>query len=154
MRVQLSRNAVAGRDDSRGTVDQRPPQAQPDIGPQQRLPGDRLGSVDLAANYVGDTQWITGVVREVRDAVECGVVTVELSARNQRADVTYGGRAIVLGGLPPVRQIAGRNDQLRLQALQQVGERMLDDGAVAGPDMQIRKVEDARNHRRSRLYSE
>ena len=82
-------------------------------------------------------------------------VVIPRNRHHRRAEPTEeGGRAIVLGGLPPVRQIAGRNDQLRLQALQQVGERMLDDGAVAGPDMQIRKVEDARNHRRSRLYSE
>ncbi len=50
----------------------------------------------LEANYVGDTHWVTGVVRAVRDAAACGAVTIELSARNQRAEVTYRGSAIVL----------------------------------------------------------
>jgi acyl dehydratase len=52
-----------------------------------------------AANYVGDTHWVTGVVLAVEDAPACGVVDIELTARNQRAEVTYRGSAIVL--LPP-----------------------------------------------------
>jgi hypothetical protein len=65
-----------------------------------------------------------------------------------------GGRAAVLLGSAPVGQIAGGDDQFRLQPLQQIGQRMLQYRVVARSEMEIRKVEDARIHRRSRLYSE
>ena len=49
-----------------------------------------------AANYVGDTHWITGIVRAVEDTPTSGIVTIDLSARNQHGEITYAGSAIVL----------------------------------------------------------
>ena len=53
-----------------------------------------------------------------------------------------------------VRQIAGRDDQLGLRLRHERADRLVERGVVARAEMEIREVQDARNHRRSRLYSE
>lgn len=47
-------------------------------------------------NHLGDTQWLTGTVTAVRHRREAGEVDVELTATNQRGEVTCSGSATVL----------------------------------------------------------
>ena len=64
-------------------------------------------------------------------------------------------RPVVLLAPAPVGQVAGRDDQFGLDSLRaERASASLENRVVARPEMQIRNVEDARIHRRSRLYSE
>ena len=47
-------------------------------------------------NYMGDTQWLTGTVTAVEERPGAGAVEVDLSATNQRGEVTTTGTASVL----------------------------------------------------------
>ena len=72
-----------------------------------------------------------------------------------RAKAAQKGRcAVVLRGPAAVGQVAGGDDQLGLHLRRERTDRLLERGVVARPEMEIREVQDARNHRRSRLYSE
>ena len=76
-------------------------------------------------------------------------------ARNheQRAgeSLQEGRCALVLLGRSAVRQIAARDDQTGVDALDQGVERTLDFRRLDGADMQVGKVKEPRWHRRSRL---
>jgi hypothetical protein len=47
-------------------------------------------------NYIGDTHWIAGRVVDVADDGRHGAVTIELTGRNQRHELTCHGEAVVL----------------------------------------------------------
>ena len=64
------------------------------------------------------------------------------------------GCLLVLVTPAAVRQVAAGDDELGRDPLDQVGQRALEDVVVAGPEMEVRDVEDACLHRRSRLYSD
>jgi hypothetical protein len=54
------------------------------------------------------------------------------------------GCPLVLVGTPAVGQVPAGDDQIRLQAVDQGGQRRLDVGAPAGADVQVGDVENAR----------
>ncbi len=43
-----------------------------------------------------------------------------------------------------MRQVPGRDDQIRLQAVDEKGERLLDVGGLTGPDVQVGDVQNPR----------
>src|SRR5256885_2223863 len=59
--------------------------------------------------------------------------------------------AVVLLGPASVRQVAARDDQLGVGALDQSGESPLYIRLLDGADVQVRQVKEPRWHRRSRL---
>jgi hypothetical protein len=61
------------------------------------------------------------------------------------------GRLVVLLGPAAVREVAARNDQLGCDLLHQRADPALDRRIVLRAEVQVRDVEDARSHRRSRL---
>ena len=61
------------------------------------------------------------------------------------------GRALVLVAAAAVRQVPGRDDQIRLQAAGQNAERLLDVGGLPGPDVQVGDVQNPRWHGRPTL---
>ncbi len=64
------------------------------------------------------------------------------------------GGLVVLGASAAVCQVAGRDDQIGPGLSHEIADRIMDHGVVARAEMEIRQVQDARSHRRSRLYSE
>jgi acyl dehydratase len=47
-------------------------------------------------NYMGDTQWLTGTVKSLKERPGAGAVEIELTSTNQRGEVTTSGKATVL----------------------------------------------------------
>ena len=61
------------------------------------------------------------------------------------------GRALVLIGEAPMGQVAARDDELRLGPLDQPRQRLSDLRGLAGAEVEVGDVENARNHRDFRL---
>ena len=78
------------------------------------------------------------------------------TADDRRAEAAQeGGGAVVLVAPAAVRQVAARDDQLGLRPRSTSAPIACSrTRVVARPEMEIGDVQDARNHRRSRLYSE
>jgi precorrin-4 methylase len=55
---------------------------------------------------------------------------------------------------PAVGEVAARDHELRRGALDETGEGALENRIVTRTEMKVGDMQDARNHRRSRLYSE
>ena len=64
-----------------------------------------------------------------------------------------GGRGLVLLRASPVRQVAACDDELGRRALDQRRETALDLRGLAGPDVQVRDMEEARWENRSTGYT-
>jgi hypothetical protein len=64
------------------------------------------------------------------------------------------GRAGVLVRATAVREVAARDDQLRLELLHEGGEAGLDPERLGAAHVQVGDVEEAAGHRRWRLYTE
>jgi hypothetical protein len=60
-------------------------------------------------------------------------------------------RAIVLAGAAAVGEVAAGDDQFRVDALDQGGQRALDLGLLDGADVQVGEVKEPCWHRRKRL---
>ena len=68
-----------------------------------------------------------------------------------------GGRAVVLNAAAAVREVAARDDQLRVEPLDQGGEARLDPRLFLRADVEVREVEETcpgGGHSRGRLYTE
>ena len=64
-----------------------------------------------------------------------------------------GHRTFVLIALPAVCEVTRRSDEVGLRALHECSQRSLDHRLLAGPDVDVGDVDQARRHSRSRLYT-
>jgi hypothetical protein len=65
-----------------------------------------------------------------------------------------GGRALVLGPAPAVREVARDGDELRRETLHETRERALNRRFLRGSSVQVGDVEEPCWQRRSRLYTQ
>jgi hypothetical protein len=54
----------------------------------------------------------------------------------------------------PVRQVAARDHELGVDAVGEAAQRVEEQVVVPRPEVEVRDVQEARRHRRSRLYSD
>jgi hypothetical protein len=71
----------------------------------------------------------------------------------RRQSPQEGRRLFVLISSPAVREVAGRHDEIGLPTLHEGTERALDSGLLAGADVDVGDVDQARWHSRGRLYT-
>lgn len=81
-------------------------------------------------------------------------VVVPGNRENGRAEAPQeGGGVLVLVPAAPMREVPGRDDQLRVEPRDEVPERRLDRVLVACADVQVGEVDQADGHDRGTLYT-
>jgi hypothetical protein len=100
------------------------------------------------------------LLERAREARERGVgdVVIPRNGEDRTAQALEElGRAVVLVRVAPVRQVAARDDQLRIDPVDQVGETRLDSRLLAAAHVEIGEVKEScpgRGQRRGRLYTQ
>ena len=91
--------------------------------------------------------------REPRRRQQRDVVVARNGQHGRRQAAQQRRDMLVLIASPAVREIPRRDDEIGLNAVDERVQGALDKGLVAGPDMDVGDVNQARRHSRGRLYT-